>query len=176
MRLTRIRQQPFTCSSWIPDRLDAVPGSEIRFYSMMAASLVVVGAALAWTLRRREGGLPWPRIAVVAAAIVIGGMFWGRIGADRGLPWTLCLLPPMAATLLVPPLAFRMTARETATWILLAALSGSVVHVLFSFFLGWKEFMPIWDVPSLREVAAGGAQSSWAAIPLSSFASSWPAK
>ncbi|MGH7570643.1 MAG: hypothetical protein ACREMK_02225 [Gemmatimonadota bacterium] len=129
-----------------------MPQSEIRFYSMMAASLVVVGAALVWTLRRREGGRSWRRVGLVVAVIVIGGMFWGRIGASWGLPWTLYLLPPMAATFLVPPLAFRMGARETTTWILLAALSGPVVHVLFSFFLGWKEFMPIWDVPALREL------------------------
>lgn len=109
---------------------------------------------MAWTLRRREAGFSWARVAAVTALVVIGGMFWGRIGADRGISWTFYLLPPMAATFLVPPLAFRMTARETATWILLAALSGPVIHVLFSFFLEWKEFMPIWDVPSLREMAS----------------------
>lgn len=83
-----------------------MPQSETRFYSMMMVSLVVVGAALAWTLRRREGGPPWPWIAVVVAVIVIGGMLWGRIGADWGLPWILVLLPPIAATLLVPPIAY----------------------------------------------------------------------
>lgn len=135
-----------------------MPEREIRFYSMMAASLVVVGAALAWTLRRREGGLSCRRVGLVVLVIVIGGMFWGRIGADRGLPRTLYLLPPMAATLLVPPPAFRMTAHETVTWILLAALSGPVVHLFFSVLLGWKEFMPIWDVPSPREIADGSAR------------------
>ena len=42
------------------------------------------------------------------------------------------------------------------TWILLAALSGPLVHVAFSFFLGWKEFMPSWDVPSIQEVVREG--------------------
>lgn len=26
----------------------------------------------------------------------------------------------------------------------------------FSFFLGWKEFMPIWNVPSIQEVVGEG--------------------
>ncbi len=33
-----------------------------------------------------------------------------------------------------------------------AFLSSPVIHVSFSFFLGWKDYMPFFDVPSLWEL------------------------
>ena len=57
-------------------------------------------------------------------------------------------------TLALPPVAFRLTGRELWQYLVLAFLSSPVIHVLFSFFLGWHEDMPFIPVPSLRGILA----------------------
>ena len=37
-------------------------------------------------------------------------------------------------------------------YILAAVVVSPPIHVLFSLFLGWKEYLPFWEVPSLREL------------------------
>ena len=59
---------------------------------------------------------------------------------------------PAALTSLLPPIVFRMAPAEIGKYILMAALVAPVIHVLFSFFLGWKEYMPFIPVPSLGEL------------------------
>lgn len=124
---------------------------DVHFLSMMGFSFVVLAGALLLVLRSRPGAISRVRIALVVAVISIGGMLWGRLGAQAGWPWALYLLPPMAVTILLPPLAFRMTARESFAWVALALVAGPFVHVVFSILLGWGEFIPVWRLPSLRE-------------------------
>ncbi|MGQ0736435.1 MAG: hypothetical protein ACT4QD_22620 [Acidobacteriota bacterium] len=52
----------------------------------------------------------------------------------------------------MPPIAFRMRGREVALYVPLAMLVAPSIHVVFSFLLGWKEYMPFIPVPSLREL------------------------
>jgi len=47
-----------------------------------------------------------------------------------------------------------MNLRETPTYLILAFLSAPVVHVLFSFLLGWKDYMPFLEVPAFWELAS----------------------
>ena len=56
----------------------------------------------------------------------------------------------------LPPKVFAMTWSETIRYIVLAFLSAPAIHVLFSFFLGWKEYMPFLPVPSLWKLSASG--------------------
>jgi len=88
-------------------------------------------------------------VAVVTLAVVPGGMLFARYGAQYGLPWWIYYTVPMLLTVLVPPVAFSMTRHETLRYFFLAFLSAPAIHVLFSFFLGWTEYMPFLQVPSL---------------------------
>jgi hypothetical protein len=54
--------------------------------------------------------------------------------------------------LMVPPLAFEMTRRAVPEYLVVAFLSGPLVHTTFAFFLGWNEFMPFLPVPSVWDL------------------------
>ncbi|MET1034982.1 MAG: hypothetical protein ABWX68_07105 [Arthrobacter sp.] len=41
-----------------------------------------------------------------------------------------------------------------AAYLILAALSASLIHAVFSFFPGWYEYMPFLPVPSLADLLA----------------------
>ncbi|MET0886311.1 MAG: hypothetical protein ABWX92_07655 [Mycetocola sp.] len=49
---------------------------------------------------------------------------------------------------------FRLSWKRTLASVLLSALSAPLIHVLFSFFLGWDEYMPFIPVPSLTSLIA----------------------
>jgi hypothetical protein len=75
-------------------------------------------------------------VLVVSAIVVVGGMLFAKLTQNAGWPWWIYYTAPAAVTLLVPPLAFRMSRSEVWKYLLLAFLSAPVIHVLFSFFLG----------------------------------------
>ena len=52
----------------------------------------------------------------------------------------------------VPPIVFRMGRKEAVLYACAAALTSPAIHVFFSLILGWKEYLPFWVVPSLREL------------------------
>ena len=52
-----------------------------------------------------------------------------------------------------------MNGRELARYLPLAMISAPLIHVLFSFFLGWNEYMPFIQVPSIQALL----ESFWAA-------------
>ena len=54
---------------------------------------------------------------------------------------------PALVTVLLPPIVFRLTGRRVLAYLLLAALSAPLIHVLFSLILGWGEYMPFWPIP-----------------------------
>ena len=97
----------------------------------------------------------WLRIVAVAMIVVPGGMVFARWGATTGLTWWVYYTVPALATLLVPPVAFRMARIEAAEYFVLALLMAPVIHTGFSVFLGWKEYMPFLPVPSLSEILGG---------------------
>jgi hypothetical protein len=125
-----------------------------RFPIMIAASLVeftlllrlILGRAL---FRRRRVA-----VIVVALLVVVVGMLFGKYGLLLGLPWWIYYPVPALVTVLVPPLVFRMRASRTVGYLVLAALSAPLIHVLFAFFLGWHEYMPFIQIPSLGSLLA----------------------
>ena len=79
-------------------------------------------------------------------------MLFGKYGLLLGFPWGLYYPVPALVTIALPPLVFGMTRRSTALYVLLAALSAPLIHVLFAFFLGWGEYMPFLPVPQLASL------------------------
>jgi len=87
-----------------------------------------------------------------AAVVVLGGMLFARFGAQIGIPWWVYYTVPMLLTVLLPPIVFAMTMRETLLYIVLAFLSAPAIHTVFSFFFGWREYMPFLHIPSVQEI------------------------
>jgi hypothetical protein len=117
----------------------------LHFYGFMAASLVLFIAIIKATARSAR----WPAIVLAAAIVVCGGMFYARFAAQAGFPWWGYYVPPMLVTVFGPPLFFKMPGRQVAAYLIAAFLSAPLVHVTFSLFFGWHEYMPFWYVPQL---------------------------
>lgn len=87
-----------------------------------------------------------------SALVVVGGMVFAKVAANSGLPTWVYYGIPAIATLLLPPIVFGMRRGEIVAYLCAASLLPAVIHVGFSLFLGWKEYLPFWAVPSLREL------------------------
>ena len=121
----------------------------MRFWIFVAVSLAVFVGLLRFVTRKRPARPGAVAVAAVAAVVVVGGMAFAKFGNNLGLPWWIYYTVPALATLLLPPVVFRLRHRELAQYLVLAFLSSPAIHVAFSLFLGWHEYMPFIPVPSL---------------------------
>ena len=126
----------------------------IRFWFFVTVSLLVFVALLRFVTRHRASRPRPTAIAAVAAVVVVGGMVFAKFGNNFGLPWWIYYTVPAAATLFVPPATFGFRGRELAQYLVLAFLSSPAIHVAFSLFFGWHEYMPFIPVPSLKQLLA----------------------
>jgi hypothetical protein len=121
----------------------------IRFPTFVVVSFLVFAAMVYVVLRGRQTPPPRPQVLAISAVVIVGGMVFAKAGQNLGWPWWIYCTVPMLATVFLPPLYFRMSRREAPAYLVLSFLSAPIIHVLFSFFLGWKDYMPFIPVPSL---------------------------
>ena len=127
-------------------------GSSWHFPALIVVSLVAFVGVIRFVLNRRAERPPVSRVLWVAAVVVVGGMSFAKLGASSGLPVWVYYGVPAVLTWALPPLVFRMRPPEFGQYLILAVLIAPTIHVLFSFFLGWNEYMPFIPVPSLGEL------------------------
>lgn len=125
---------------------------ELRFPIFILVSLVVFSAILIFVTRQRSSRPSLAAVLAIASVVVVGGMLFAKLGQNAGWPWWIYYTVPALATLVVPPALLRFSTGELCWYLVLAALSSPVIHLLFSFFLGWHDYMPFIRVPSLREI------------------------
>ena len=123
--------------------------NEWHFPVMIAASLVEFVLLLLLILGRVAFRRRIPAVIAVSLIVVVAGMLFGKYGLLFGLPWWIYYPVPALMTVVLPPLVFNMTRKRTILYLILAALAAPLIHVLFSLFLGWDEYMPFLPVPSL---------------------------
>ena len=128
--------------------------AEERFAVFVAVSLLAFVAILYFVTRHRTERPKTSTVLSVAALVVVGGMLFAKFGNNAGFPWWIYYTLPALATLVVPPLAFKFSGKELAQYLVLAFLSSPVIHVAFSFFFDWHEYMPFIPVPSLVSLLA----------------------
>lgn len=92
-------------------------------------------------------------IFLLSLLVVVIGMLFGKYGAQMGLKWWIYYPVPMLMTVLLPPIILKMKSRKTILYLILSFLSAPVIHVLFSFFLGWTEYMPFWEIPYIGDLS-----------------------
>lgn len=124
---------------------------DLQFLILLVVSCVAFIGILFFVLRARRESPGITRVFVVAIIVVPGGMLFARYGAQAGLPWWIYYSAPMLLTVFLPPAVFSMTRREALFYVVLAFLSAPVIHVVFSFFFGWREYMPFLHVPSMTQ-------------------------
>ena len=123
---------------------------ELRFWAFVIVSLVAFIAILCFVTRHRTSRPRAAPVLAVAGIVVVGGMLFAKFGNNAGLPWWIYYTVPALATLAVPPATFAFSGKELAQYLLLAFLSSPVIHVAFSLFLDWHEYMPFIPVPSMQ--------------------------
>lgn len=125
---------------------------EVRFSVFVFVSLVAFIAILRFATRHRSQRLNTSTVVAVSGIVVVGGMIFAKFGNNAGLPWWIYYTAPALATLLLPPVVFKFSGKELLQYLVLAFLSSPVIHVFFSFFLDWHEYMPFIPVPSLKSL------------------------
>lgn len=128
-----------------------------RFWVFVFVSLVAFIAILLFVTRRRVTRPRLVAVLTVAGVVVVGGMLFAKFGNNAGLPWWIYYTVPALVTLAVPPAIFIFSGKELAQYLVLAFLSSPAIHVVFSFLLGWHEYMPFIPVPSLEELLANAS-------------------
>ncbi len=123
-----------------------------HFVIFVIVSFVTFVGLIRFCLRRRSDQPKASRILIVASLVVVAGMYFARWGVTSGLPWWFYYTIPAATTLIVPPVAFRLSRKEVIEYLVLAFLMAPSIHIVFSFLFGWKEYMPFIEIPSLREL------------------------
>jgi len=117
-----------------------------KFLVYMLFALIVFVLVLLFTLRKRPKQ-PVLRIVLLAFIAVVGGMTFARITYGKGVPWWIFYGIPAFITFVLPPIVLRLTKRELIFYIPVILLMAPAIHVFFSFFFGWHDYMPLFYVP-----------------------------
>ena len=127
-----------------------------RFPVFILVSLGMFIAILRFVTRNRPDRPAVTTVLAIAGVVVVGGMLFAKFGQNAGWPWWIYYSVPALLTWVLPPIALRFSRTEFWTYLALAALSSSALHVCFSFLLGWHDYMPFVRIPSLAEFLGQG--------------------
>lgn len=128
-----------------------------RFAVFSVVAFAVFTFVLRVALRKRDCK-PWSKILVTGVFIVFGGMLFARWTYGATVPWWIFYGLPALATFFGPPLVFGMSRLETMRYVAMAVFMAPAIHVFFSFFVGWHDYMPLFYVRSIWEVMQGPLQ------------------
>jgi hypothetical protein len=123
-----------------------------HFPIMILASLIIFYIIIRIVIGKIEFKQKLNQIFVLSLLVVVMGMLFGKYGAQMGLKWWIYYPVPMIMTVFLPPVVLKMSLKNTFLYLFLSFLSAPLVHALFSFFLGWNEYMPFWDIPFIGDL------------------------
>lgn len=126
-----------------------------RFLVFTVAACVVFLSVLLWVVRNRTTKpRPWV-VATLTVIVVPLGMIVARYSHIffHELSWTIYYGVPALLTFVLPPIWLRMSRAEIAWYVSLAIFMAPTIHVIFSLFAGWHDYMPFpVYIPSLAEL------------------------
>ncbi len=122
-----------------------------HFLVYLLVSMVVYFAVLTFTVRKRSPR-HYLKLFLLTLVITAGGMLFGRYTYGKGLPWWIYYGIPVLMTYLFPMAILHLSRKELLQYTPLAILMAPAIHVFFSFFFGWYEYMPLFYVPWWREL------------------------
>ena len=129
-----------------------ISNTDWHFPAMILVSLFIFYLVVRIVIGKKEFSKKIKFIFLLSLLVVVVGMLFGKYGAQIGLIWWIYYPVPMLMTVLLPPIVLKMNLKKTLLYLLLSFLSAPVIHVLFSFFLGWSEYMPFLDIPFIGEL------------------------
>jgi len=116
-----------------------------KFFIYMLVAMAAFIWVLAYTTRKRSKR-PILLIALLSIIAVAGGMTFARITYGKELPWWIFYGVPAFVTFILPPIVLRMRKKELLFYLPVIILTSPLIHVLFSFFLDWHDYMPLFYV------------------------------
>jgi hypothetical protein len=123
-----------------------------HFPIMILFSILIFFTVIRMVLLKDEFKTKKKIVVLLSLIVVVLGMLMGRYGAKYDLPWWIYYPVPMLMTVLLPPYVLKMNTAKTIRYLILSFLSAPLIHFFFSFFLGWGEYMPFWEIPSLESL------------------------
>ena len=123
-----------------------------HFPVMILASLIIFFIIIRIVLSKEQFYHEYKSIVLLSILVVIIGMLFGRYGAIWGLKWWIYYPIPMLITVFLPPLILKMNKKKMMLYLVLSFLSAPFIHIFFSFFIGWTEYMPFWKIPYLNDL------------------------
>ncbi|HBR02841.1 MAG TPA: hypothetical protein DD738_09530 [Ruminiclostridium sp.] len=91
-------------------------------------------------------------INVIGMITVYGSLLISRYGNFLKLPVYLYYILPALLTVFLPPLSLKMKSDQVLKYLGYSILALPIIHILFSFLLGWGELLPFIKVPSLWNI------------------------
>src|SRR5271170_4098927 len=108
---------------------------------ILAASglfLAVLSVATRGRVKKPNASL----LAVLTVIVVVFGMIFARYGHILfQLPWWIYYGLPASLTFLLPPIVLKMKRAEVFRYVPMAVLMAPAIHVFFSLFVGWHDYM-----------------------------------
>jgi len=128
-----------------------------RFAVFIVAAFVLFVAVLRWIIRNRTTQPSCWSLATLAMIVVPVGMIFARYShiLFQDLSWAVHYGVPALVTFVLPPLWLRMSRVEIAWYVPLAVGMAPIIHIFFSLFVGWHDYMPSpVYIPSVIELAS----------------------
>ncbi|NYF80824.1 hypothetical protein [Granulicella arctica] len=132
-----------------------------RFGVFIVAAFMLFFGVVLWIVRRRPARPSLGSLFALAIIVVPLGMLFARYShlAFHHLSWMVYYGVPALTTFLLPPLWLRMSRREIFLYIPLALLMAPTIHIVFSLFVGWHDYMPFPAyIPSVGELLRSAAR------------------
>jgi len=127
-----------------------VDNNAIRIACFMVASSILLALVIWLAASSWRGHAPQLLKAMAVATVIsVIGILFGKYGATFGLPWQIYYSVPALATLLAPPVVFRLTFQRAIVYVVLALATAPLIHAAFFYALGWDEYMPFLHLPRL---------------------------
>jgi hypothetical protein len=129
----------------------------VRFLIFMAAAFLLFLAVLSLVTRKRTARPGVTLLLALATIVVVAGMIFARYAHlwFPTLPWQIYYGLPALITLVLAPLALRMSRTEIAQYVPMAFLMAPLIHLVFSLLVGWHDYMPYpVYIPSVAELLA----------------------
>lgn len=121
-----------------------------HFPIMIFASFILFYCVIWIVLGTQETKQKFRLIFLLSLLCVVVGMLFGKYGANWGLKWWIYYPVPMLMNVLLPPIILKMNFKKTIIYLILSFLSAPIIHIFFSFFFGWNEYMPFWEIPYIK--------------------------
>jgi hypothetical protein len=127
-----------------------------RFVIFMGAAFLLFLGVLLFVVRRRREKPGVTTLLALGTIVVVAGMIFARyshISFPR-LPWEIYYGLPVLITFFLPPLWLRMSRTEFGQYVPMALMMAPAIHIVFSLFVGWHDYMPFPAyIPSIAELA-----------------------